>query len=122
VDYQVSEMKSTEFILGGGHRIHGLVLPFSILGVNQLKNDINFRLDVGFRNDIQTNSYLMDNTVLPTSGQTVITISPSIDYTINDNLQLRLFYDRRQSIPAMSNAYPITTTRAGITIRFLFAQ
>ncbi|HET8573017.1 MAG TPA: cell surface protein SprA [Edaphocola sp.] len=122
VDYQVSENKSTEFILGAGDRVHGMVLPFSVFGVNRLKNDINFRLDVGFRNDIQTNSYLMDNTVLPTNGQKVITISPTIDYTINDNLQLQLYYDRRQSIPAMSNAYPITTTRAGVTIRFLFAQ
>jgi cell surface protein SprA len=121
IDYQVSETKTTELIVGGGHRIQGLTLPFSIFGLKNLKNDVNIRVDLGYRDDITVNSYLMDNTVLPTRGQKVITIAPSIDYIINENLQLRLFYDRRQSIPVMSTSYPITTTRAGITLRFLFA-
>ncbi len=121
VDYQVSETKSTELVIGGGSRIKGLNLPFTIFGTRRLKNDINFRMDIGYRDDITSNSYLAQNTNIPTRGQKVITISPSIDYIINDNLQLRFFYDRRQSIPVMSTSFPITTTRAGMTLRFLFA-
>ncbi|PSK94416.1 cell surface protein SprA [Taibaiella chishuiensis] len=121
VDYQVSETKSTELVVGGGSRIKGLNLPFTIFGTRRLKNDINFRMDIGYRDDITSNSYLAQNTNIPTRGQKVITISPSIDYIINDNLQLRFFYDRRQSIPVMSTSFPITTTRAGMTLRFLFA-
>jgi cell surface protein SprA len=121
VDYQVSETKSTEIVVGGGTRIKGLNLPFVVFGVHRLKNDINIRVDLGYRNDITNNSYLAQNIVVPTRGQKVITISPSIDYIINDNLQIRLFYDRRQTIPALSTSYPITTTNAGITLRFLFA-
>jgi len=121
VDYQVSETKSTELVLGGGARIKGFTLPFTILGTNRLKNDINFNMAVGYRDDITSNSYLAQETNIPTRGQKVITISPTIDYIINDNLQLRFFYDRRQSIPVMSNSYPITTTRGGVTLRFLFA-
>ncbi len=121
VDYQVSETKSTEIVVGGGARIKGLNLPFTVFGTRRLKNDININMSVGYRDDITTNSYLAQNTNIPTHGQKVITISPTIDYIVNDNLQLRLFYDRRQSIPVMSTSYPITTTRAGITLRFLFA-
>lgn len=121
VDYQVSETKSTELVVGGGARIKGLNLPFAIMGTRRLKNDININMTVGYRDDITSNSYLAQETNIPTRGQKVITISPTIDYIINDNLQLRFFYDRRQSIPVMSTSYPITTTRGGVTLRFLFA-
>jgi len=121
VDYQVSETKSSELIVGGGARIKGLVLPFTVFGVRKLKNDLNVNFSVGYRNDLTTNSYLAQNTIIPTRGQKVISISPTVDYIVNDNLQLRFFYDRRQSIPALSSSYPITTTRAGVTLRFLFA-
>lgn len=122
LDYQVSETKSTEVVFGGGYRLNGLTLPFTVFGTNRLKNDINIRMDLGYRSDLTTNSYLAQNVNIATRGQNVLTISPSIDYIINDNLQLRVFYDRRQTIPAISTSYPITTTRAGITLRFLFTE
>lgn len=121
IDYQVSETKSTELVIGGGARIKGLNLPFAVLGTRRLKNDVNFNVAVGYRDDMTSNNYLAQNTNIPTRGQKVITISPTIDYIVNDNLQLRFFYDRRQSIPVLSTSYPITTTRAGVTLRFLFA-
>ncbi|RYZ47961.1 MAG: cell surface protein SprA, partial [Sphingobacteriales bacterium] len=121
VDFQVSETKSTELVIGGGARFKGVVLPFAVLGTRRLKNDVNFNVAVGYRDDITSNNYLAQNQSIPTRGQKVITISPTIDYIVNDNLQLRFFYDRRQSIPVLSTSYPITTTRAGVTLRFLFA-
>jgi hypothetical protein len=33
-----------------------------------------------------------------------------------------LYYDRRQIIPAISTSYPITTTRAGLKLIYLFAE
>jgi cell surface protein SprA len=121
VDFQVSETKSTELVVGGGARIKGLNLPFTVFGTRRLKNDLNINVAVGYRDDITSNNYLAQNANIPTRGQKVITISPTIDYIVNDNLQLRFFYDRRQSIPVLSTSYPITTTRAGMTLRFLFA-
>ena len=121
LDFQVSEQKSSEVIFGGGYRLKGLRLPIDIFGVTELKNDINFRVDLGYRNDLTTNSYLAENRVIPTRGQKVITIAPSIDYIINESLQIKFFYERRQTIPALSTSYPITNTRAGLVLRFLFA-
>ncbi|XZF13363.1 cell surface protein SprA [Chitinophagaceae bacterium MMS25-I14] len=122
IDYQVSETKSSEFVVGGGYRVRGLKLPFQVFGVRKLKNDLNFKMDIGLRDDKTSNSYLAQNLDVTTRGQKVITISPSVDYIVSDKLTLRLFYDRRQSIPYISSSYPITTTRAGITLRFIFAQ
>lgn len=122
IDYQVSETKSTEYVFGLGYRIKGLVLPFTVFGVKKLKNDLNVKVDVGLRDDKTSNNYLGQNVDITTRGQKVVSISPSIDYIVSEKLTLRLFYDRRQSIPYVSSSYPITTTKAGITLRFLFAQ
>lgn len=122
VDYQVSETYSTEYVIGAGYRVRGLVLPFEVFGVKKLNNDLNIKMDVGLRDDKSSNNYLAQNVNITTRGQKVITISPSIDYIVSDRLTLRFFYDRRQSIPYISSSYPITTTRAGVTLRFIFAQ
>ena len=122
IDYQVSETKSTDYTFGLGYRKKGLVLPFAVFGVKKLKNELNMKLDVSLRDDRTFNTYLAQNIDITTRGQKVITISPSINYIVSERLTLLFFYDRRQSIPYVSNSYPITTTRGGVTLRFIFAQ
>jgi cell surface protein SprA len=122
VDYQVSETRSTEYVIGGGYRVKGLILPFEIFGVRKLKNDLNIKVDIGLRDDKSSNNYLAQNQSITTRGQKVIRISPSINYIVNDKLTLLFFYDRSRSIPYVTSSFPITTTRAGVTLRFIFAQ
>jgi cell surface protein SprA len=119
IDYQVSETKSEEYTVGGGYRIKGLTLPFTVFGVRKLPNDLNIKVDVGVRDDITTNTYLAQDISIVTRGQKVVTISPSIDYIVSERITLRFYYDRRQSIPYTTQSYPMTTTRAGLTIRFM---
>lgn len=121
VDFQVSETNSTEFTVSIGHRVKGLRLPFTLFGANQLENDLNFKFDFGLRSDFTANSYLAQNIVLPTRGQRVITIMPTADYIINDQLQIQFYFDYRQTIPVLSTSYPITTARGGIKLTFIFA-
>lgn len=122
IDYQVSETKSTEFMVGMGYRAKGLNLPFSVFGISRLDNDVNFRLDVGLRDDLTVNSYMATGTITATRGQRVITINPRIDYIINDALQIQLFFDRRQSVPYVDQTFPLTSTRAGLTLRYIFTE
>jgi len=124
VDFQLTELRSTEIAIGGGYRIRGVTLPFVINknGGKRLQNDLNLRLDLSFRDDKTVNNRLDADLVIPTSGQKVIRIAPSIDYVVNNRLNLRFFYDRSQTIPAISSAYPITNTRGGITFRFVLSQ
>ncbi|MCG7859728.1 hypothetical protein MD537_22305, partial [Flavihumibacter sediminis] len=74
------------------------------------------------RDDATANSRLDQEAALPTAGQKVITISPSIDYVLNNRVNLRLFFDQRRTIPKISTSAPITTTRAGLQIRISLAQ
>lgn len=122
IDYQVSETNSTEYVAGFGYRLKGLILPFEIFGVKELKNDLNIKVDVSVRDDKTNNNYLAQNLSVVTRGQKVITISPSVNYIVSDKLTLRFFFDRRRSIPYITSSFPITTTRAGVTFRFIFAQ
>lgn len=120
IDYQLSESRSSEIIVGAGFRYRGLLLPFAV-GKNgkRLDNDINFRIDLSFRDDKTVNNRLDADLVIPTSGQKVIRISPSIDYVVNNRVNLRFFYDRTQSIPVISTSFPSTNTRAGLIMRFV---
>ena len=124
IDYQLTEVRSSEIIIGAGYRVRGVQLPFSFSknGGKKAQNDMNFRLDLSFRDDKTANNRLDADLSIPTSGQKVIGISPSIDYVVNNRLNLRFFYDRRQTIPVISTAYPITSTSGGLTFRFILSQ
>ncbi|HVY73420.1 MAG TPA: cell surface protein SprA, partial [Puia sp.] len=128
IDYQMSETQSTEYVLGLGFRKRGLPLPFHITlpGKNgssaKLDNDLTLRLDASFRDDATSNSYLDQNSALPVGGQRVIDIAPSIDYVINNRVNIKFYFDQRKTIPKISSSPPVTTTRAGIQIRISLAE
>jgi cell surface protein SprA len=121
IDYQVSETRSTEWIVGLGYRIRGLVLPFSFFGTKRLKNDLNIKFDFSYRDDLTSNTYMAQNENRATMGQNVIGITPTIDYIINDNLQLQFYFDRRQSKPYVNTSFPLSSTKGGLKLTFTFA-
>jgi cell surface protein SprA len=122
IDFQLSETKSSEIAFGGGIRLKNVTINTRYFGLNKYKSDVNIKADFGLRDDYTTINRLDQRESRATRGQKVITISPSIDYLLTKNLTLRFFMDRRQSIPYVSNAFPITTTRGGVMIRFLLGQ
>jgi len=124
IDYQLSETNSTEWVIGAGYRIRGLTLPFSLPGMKgskKLQNDISFRLDLSSRDDATSNSRLDQESAYGTGGQKVITIQPSIDYVLNNRLNVKLFFDQRRVVPYISTAAPTINTRAGLQIRVSLA-
>ncbi len=119
VDYQLSESRTTEVTVGLGYRLKGLTLPIKIKGkTRKLPNEINFRFDMSFRDNVTVNQRLDQEISEPTRGMKTIRVSPTIDYVINNRMNIRIFFDRNRSIPATSASFPITNTKAGITLRF----
>lgn len=121
IDYQVAENVSREYVIGIGYKIKGLKLPFKIMGVKKLKNELIAKMDIGLRDDRNSNNYIANNIGVVSSGQKVLRISPTVDYTVTQKLTLHFFFNRQQTIPYVSNSYPITTTQGGVTLRFIFA-
>ena len=127
LDYQMTESRSTEFTFGGGWKKKGLRIPFNIklpgntAPAKKLDNDLTFRLDFSIRDDVTSNTFLDQTSALPTGGQKVITISPSIDYVLSNRINVKLYFDQRRTEPKISSSPPITTTRGGLQIRISLA-
>lgn len=128
LDYQLTEMNSTEYVVGASWRKRGLTLPFKLPkflnpeGGKTLDNDITFRFDFSIRDDATSNSRLDQNSSFSTAGQKVIKINPSIDYIMNNRVNVRLFFDQMRSIPYISTSAPTTNTRAGVQLRISLAN
>ncbi len=137
IDYQLSESSSTELDLGWGIKYTNVGLPFGwrvpgngktppnappgSINSRKAQNDLTIRLDVSIRNDGMSSSYLDQNTSLPTGGQKVIRIDPSINYVLNNRINLKFFFDQQRTTPAISTTPPIVTTKGGIQIRIALA-
>lgn len=121
-DYQVSEVNSTQIMIGGSWRKRNANLSF-LPGSGKARqgNDLNISLDLAFRNDLQNNSVLDQSSSYSTGGQKVISISPSIDYILNSRINLKLYFDQQRVIPYISTTAPMTTTSAGLQIRVSLA-
>lgn len=123
VDYQLSETQSTEWVIGASWRKRGFTLPFKLPGSKgkKLENDINFKLDLAMRDDATNNSRLDQANAYGTGGQKVITIQPSIDYVLNNRINIKLFFDQRRVTPYISTSAPTINTRSGLQLRISLA-
>jgi cell surface protein SprA len=121
IDYQLADTRSYEFSFGFDWRKKGV--PFiKKLGKMKLDNDITFKFDFSIRDDATANSKLDQGTAFGTSGQKVIRIAPSIDYILNNRVSLKFYFEQNRNIPKISNAFPITNTRAGLQVNISLAQ
>ena len=127
-DYQLSEQRSTEFSIGAGYRkrglqlLGGLKLPKFLGGGKKLENEINFRIDYRVRDNVTANSRLDQDNNFATGGSREITITPTVDYFLNNRVNLKFYFDQRKVKPYISSSAPTTNTRAGVQVRISLAQ
>ncbi|MDE3184779.1 MAG: cell surface protein SprA [Bacteroidota bacterium] len=121
IDYQLSEVRSTEITFGGGFRKRGMKLPFKVpfskKDTKKLDNEINFNLSFSIRNNVSSNSILDQNSAFATNGSKEITISPTLDYYISNRIKVKLYFDQRRVNPYVSSSAPTIDTRAGVQVR-----
>ena len=135
IDYQLSEVRSTEFVIGAGYRKRGMKNPLSFINIKwpkflagkegdgkKLQNEINFRLDFRIRDNVTANSRLDQDNNFATGGSRDITISPSIDYFLNNRINVKLYFDQRRVNPYISSSAPIVNTRAGVQVRISLTE
>jgi cell surface protein SprA len=123
-DFQLIENNSEQFTIGAGYKIKGLKLPIKLKNGKKIRldNDLNFRFDFSYRDNITINHRIDEPTPQITSGNRTITIQPSIDYVVSKQLNIRLFFDQTMNIPKISSGFPTTNTRAGLQLRFTLAE
>jgi cell surface protein SprA len=79
---------------------------------------MTFLLNVGFSDNV-TFVHRLDFGGTPdrSRGLKAITVSPSVDYILNENLTLRAFIDYNATRPYISTNPPVTNIEGGITMR-----
>ncbi|MBS1513100.1 MAG: cell surface protein SprA [Bacteroidetes bacterium] len=134
IDYQLSEVRTTEFTLGAGYRkrglklLGGLTLPKFLQSKNpnasksKLENEINFHLNFTLRDNVTANSRLDQDNNFATGGSKEITINPTIDYYLSNRVQIKLYFDQRRVTPYISSSAPLVNTRAGVQVNVSLSQ
>ncbi|MGB0839724.1 MAG: cell surface protein SprA, partial [Chitinophagales bacterium] len=119
-NYRLTETRSEEFTIGGGYITEGLSIPFLRWGGEpiNLENEIAFNFDFSYRDNISTIIFLNQDISEPATGMKTYRFQPSIDYTVNDQMRISLYYERTRNIPATSASFPITNTEGGIRLNF----
>ena len=118
----LTDVSTTEFIIGGGYRTNKLLLPFRVGRKKKyLVNDFNFRVDFSIRDNLTDLRVINQTSSEPSSGAEVISFKPSIDYTISKSLLLKIFWIQNITNPHVSNQYPTSQINFGFSLRYTLA-
>ena len=119
----MTEILGKEYTLGLGYRFKDVRIRSKLAGPrNVVVSDLNMKADVSIRDNKTIIRYLdLDNNQI-TSGQTVWNIKYSADYAFSKNFTGIFYFDYTFSEYAISTAFPQTTIRSGITLRYNFGN
>lgn len=119
----LTEIRGNQYTLGLGYRVKDLRITTNFGGRRRiLRSDLNFKADVSFRHNETIIRYLdVDNSQV-TAGQDIWSLNFIADYALSKNLTAMVYYDHSFSEYAISTAFPQTTIRSGITLRYNFGN
>lgn len=119
----MTEIQGNEYIVGLGYRIKDVKIRSQMAGPRQIiTSDLNMKADVSVRDNKTIIRYLdLDNNQV-TSGQTIWSLKYSADYAFSKNLTGIFYFDYSFSEFAISTAFPQTSIRSGITLRYNFGN
>jgi cell surface protein SprA len=119
----LTEIIGNELILGLGYRIKDLRFNTNVGGRSKvIKSDLNLRLDGSVRDNITIIRYLDLDNSQATAGQTIYGLKFTADYNLSTAFTAIFYYDHTFSEFAISTAFPQTTIRSGITLRYTFGN
>jgi cell surface protein SprA len=119
----MTEIQGKEYIFGLGYRIKDVKIRSKLAGPRQtIKSDLNMKADISIRNNKTIIRYLdLDNNQV-TSGQTIWGLKYTADYAFSKNLTGIFYFDYSFSEYAISTAFPQTSIRSGLTLRYNFGN
>ncbi|AUP81582.1 T9SS outer membrane translocon Sov/SprA [Flavivirga eckloniae] len=119
----MTEVLGNEYVIGLGYRIKDLKIRSKLAGPRKrVVSDLNMKADVSVRENKTIIRYLDLENNQVTSGQTIWGIKYTADYAFSKNLTGLFYFDYSFSEYAISTAFPQTTIRSGITIRYNFGN
>jgi cell surface protein SprA len=119
--FNLTEMRQNEFTLNAGYRVAGLTLPIKRKGRRiYLPNDFRFDLAVSISDNTTIIRKIDVNMNRYTAGMLNIRINPSINYQINQKINMALRYNRNVMNPKIATQFYTALTDFGIEMRYTF--
>lgn len=120
---QLTETTRDGITFGGGYRFKDVAFDVKVADeVHHLKSDVVLQLNLTYNSNKTTIRKINQNKVQGqvSSGSEVWMAEISAEYSLTSSLSLRAFFQTNINTPYISNAYPNSTTKGGITVRFSF--
>src|SRR5699024_6511090 len=119
----LTEIQGEEYRLGLGYRIKDLKITTHIEGQRRiLSSDLNLKADISYRRNKTIARYLDTDDSRITTGQERWEGRFSADYALTKHVTVMFYYDHNFSKYFVSTAYPQTTVRSGIRLRYHFGN
>ncbi len=117
---QLAQLSENNIVVGIGYRTNKFRFPFGWFSNLKLDNNMDFKLDVAIR-DNKTVIYRADILEAEvSSGAKNITFRPTVDYVINQQFNIKLFYDSNITKPYTSQTFNTSFSNFGFSLRFVF--
>ncbi|MBI1305232.1 MAG: cell surface protein SprA [Bacteroidetes bacterium] len=117
--FQMIEQRNIEYVVGAGFRTSGVRLPLKVRGNRiLLENDLNFRFDLSIRDNVTIRRDIELNESTAQAGTRMFTVRPTIDYKVNDNTNIRMYFNRNVNHPKNSQSYVTALTDFGVSLRY----
>ncbi|WP_234462336.1 T9SS outer membrane translocon Sov/SprA [Adhaeribacter terrigena] len=130
---QVTENHVKDIVIGAGYSTSNFRIPFKINGeYKTLKNELTGRLDLSIRDNTIIQRSIVQDSVSGaiveksrnevTNGNMQLQLRPTIDYTVNQRLNVQLYFTRTISDPKISTSFKNTVTEGGVQLRYSLSQ
>ena len=118
---QLTETTRDGFTVGAGYRFKDVKFNVRFADkVHKLKSDIVVQLNLTYNSNKTNIRKINQNLSQISSGSSVWMAELSGEYTLTTNLTVKAFFQTNINTPYISNSYPNSTTKGGLTIRFSF--
>ena len=119
----MTEIAGNEYIVGLGYRLKDVRIKSKLAGPRRsIVSDLIMSADLSVRDNKTIIRYLdVDNNQI-TNGQTIWGLKYNAEYAFSRNLTGIFYFDYTFSEYAISTAFPQTTIRSGLTLRYNFGN
>lgn len=118
---QLTETTRNGFTIGAGYRFKDISFNVKFADrTHKLKSDIVVQLNLTYNSNMTHIRKINQNISQISSGSSVWMAELSGEYALTKNLTVKAFFQTNINTPYISNSYPNSTTKGGLTIRFSF--
>jgi cell surface protein SprA len=118
---QLTETSRDGFTFGAGYRFKDISFDVKFAEkVHKLKSDLVVQLNLTYNSNMVVIRKINQNLSQISSGSSVWMAELSAEYALTQNLTAKAFFQTNINTPYISNAYPNSTTKGGLSIRFSF--